>query len=359
MNKEVLEKYIANESVTIVEAMGLIDANAKGFLFVVDQDEKLIGSVTDGDIRRWILATGNLSASISHAMRLTPVYLDDTNRKDAFQCMIERQITALPIVDSNKCVVDIIIRSDLYGDGVGKKSRDSLENVPVVIMAGGKGTRLYPYTKILPKPLIPVDETPIVERIIDAFSEYGVKTVYMTVNYKKNMIKSYFDELEASYTVRFVDEDVPLGTGGSLTLIDDNFDKPLIVTNCDTLIMTDYEELYNHHLKSGNVITVVSALKNITVPYGVLRLGEKGSLCGVDEKPQLSYFINTGMYVINPEMIDIIPKDKEYHMTDLIESAVASGLQVGSYPISEDSFLDMGEFGEMKRMEEKLQVLSK
>jgi NDP-sugar pyrophosphorylase family protein len=180
----------------------------------------------------------------------------------------------------------------------------------------------------------------------------------MTVNYKKGMICSYFSELKPTYNIEFVEENKPLGTGGSIKLIDRKFDRPLFVTNCDVLIQTDYGSVYDYHVKSGNSITMVSALKNFTVPYGVLHSGDNGELINMVEKPKLSYFINTGMYVINPETIDLIPEDTLFHMTHLVDKVMENGGKVGMYPVSEDSFLDMGEFSEMKRMEEKLHIVS-
>jgi len=172
------------------------------------------------------------------------------------------------------------------------------------------------------------------------------------------MIKSYFSDLNPEYVIDYVEEIKPLGTGGSIKLIHDNFDKPIFVTNCDALILVDYGDVYHYHIQSGNEITMVSALKNITVPYGVLHSGKNGELISMEEKPKLSYFINTGMYVINPETIELIPDDTLFHMTHLVETVMEKGGKVGIYPVSENSFLDMGEFSEMKRMEEKLNIVS-
>lgn len=355
MEMERIAEFIGKDNITIVDAMGKIDVNSKGILFIVDEDSELVGALSDGDIRRWIMNAGEISATVSNAMNKAPKSLPAAEKVNAVKMMKEKSITAIPIVDNNNRIVDIVVLSEIEE---GKRKTDSLAKIPVVVMAGGKGTRLYPYTKILPKPLIPIGDTPIVERIMDYYTDFGINSFYMTVNYKKVMIRSYFEELKPDYSIKYVEEIKPLGTGGSIKLIEDKFDKPIFITNCDALILADYNDIYQYHLDSGNDITMVSALKNIQVPYGVLHTGGNGCLESIEEKPKLSYFINTGMYIINPETIGLIPDDVMFHMTNLVEAVMKSGGKVGTYPVSEDSFLDMGEFGEMKRMEEKLGIFS-
>ena len=143
-----------------------------------------------------------------------------------------------------------------------------------------------------------------------------------------------------------------------MSLVKEKFEKPLFVTNCDVLINTDYSKAYLCHIESQNDITIVTALKNVVVPYGVIKFGIDGEVSQMEEKPKLSYFVNTGMYIINPNMMSLIPQDTFFHMTQLVEKIIAVGGKVGVFPISEDSFLDMGEFDEMKRMEEKLNIIS-
>jgi len=357
MNKEQIKMFIGKPAMTVVDAMEKIDKNAKGILFILDDDDELIGSITDGDIRRWLLKTGNLHSSVTDAMHYSPICILAEEIDKAEKTMRQNVISALPVVDKNNLVIDIIFMTENDGQHFSRQEKN-LAGIPVIIMAGGKGTRLYPYTKILPKPLIPIGETPIVERVLNCFGKYGITRYYMTVNYKKNMIKSYFGELVPGYEIEYIEENRPLGTGGGIKLIKEEFGKPLFVVNCDALVFADYADIYQYHIDSRNDITIVSSLKNIVIPYGVLHSKENGQLTEIEEKPKLSYFINTGMYVINPDIIKKIPDDTVFHMTDLVETVMGDDGKVGLYPISEDSFLDMGELSEMRRMEEKLNIVS-
>lgn len=353
-----VNRFIARDTINVVEALGKIDECQYGILYIVNEQNQLIGAVSDGDVRRWIVKTNDLQANVTLFMNKAPKYLFENEQDKAKEFAEKYPISSIPVLKSNREIINVIVlknNNDLTAEVMCAKDLD----VPCVIMAGGKGTRLYPYTKVLPKPLIPIGDTPILERIFNRFNEFGVQKFYLTVNYKKKMIRSYFEEINPDYDIVYVEEDKPLGTGGSIKLIKDTFQKPIIVANCDALINADYKDLYDFHIKSGNDVTVVSSLKNFTLPYGVLKTKENGELIEVEEKPKLSYFINTGMYVINPKTISLIPDDKMYHMTHLVEDVKKQGGKVGMYPVSEDSFLDMGEFDEMRRMEEKLNIVSK
>lgn len=347
--------FITTTDINVIECLSKIDECGYGILYVVDSYKQLVGCVSDGDIRRWIIRTNDLTANIKSFMNCNPKYIS-VNQRDKVESLKNKYlINSIPVVDNLNQIVDIIIFDRENSESIKEKKQKNF-TAPVIIMAGGKGTRLYPYTKILPKPLIPIGDTPILERIFEQFQEYGINKFYLTVNYKKNMIKSYFNEIECNYDIIYIEEEIPLGTAGSIKLIRDSFDTPIIVANCDQIINADYRDLYEYHINSGNVITIVSSLKNFKVPYGVLKTKENGEVIKMEEKPTLSYFVNTGMYVINPEVISLIPENKMFHMTNLIEVVQSMNKQVGIYPISEDSFLDMGEFSEMKRMEEKLNI---
>lgn len=349
MNSKIIP-FVCATSYSVMEAIKKIDKNGYGLLHVLDNEGKLVGCITDGDIRRWIINGGKLKRSVTEAMNSSPVYITENDRSNAIALMRERGVRSVAVVDNTHHMIDVVFLVSKHR--IHKNSL--LSETVVVVMAGGKGTRLIPYTKILPKPLIPIGEIPILERILDRFASYGVKDIYLTVNYRKEMIKSYFTETAHEYDIHYVEESEPLGTAGSIRLIDRQFDKPVIITNCDILIEADYDDLLRYHCDSGNDLTVVSSLKNTVIPYGVIRAKENGIIIEIEEKPEISNFVNTGMYILNPEFIEWIPKGKSFHMTDLAEEMMRQGRRVGMYPISENSFFDMGEFAEMKRMEERI-----
>ncbi len=345
-----LSIFIADEEIGIVDAMKMIDKNSKGILYIT-REGKLAGSLTDGDIRRYIIKGGDISSPARLAMNSNTKFVTDEDRSKAISLMNKFTIYSVPVVDNDKRIIGIIF-SEIH-QSLGFRS-DALKNTSVIIMAGGKGTRLYPYTKILPKPLIPIGDVPILERIINRFAGFGAQDFILTLNYKKEIIKSYFNEFPHDYNITYVEEETPLGTAGSIRLIKKQFDSPVIITNCDILINADYEKILKNHIGSGNVMTIVSSLKSITIPYGVLHSSGGGSIYSIEEKPKQSFLINTGMYVLDPKFIGIIPENVPYDMPSLAQQLISMGSKVGMYPISENSFLDMGEFEEMKKMEERI-----
>jgi NDP-sugar pyrophosphorylase family protein len=273
----------------------------------------------------------------------------EDNKVKAKEYMKNFSVEALPILDNDHNIVSVILWND---DEIEPKRN---LKVPIVIMAGGLGKRLYPYTKILPKPLIPIGEIPIVEHIINRFNRYGSNQFYLVVNHKKNMIKAYFNEIKKAYKVDYVDEDKPLGTGGGLSLLKGKIESTFILSNCDILIQEDYEKIYNFHKNENNLITMVCSLKNIQIPYGVIEISEKGEIESMKEKPELSFFTNTGMYIVEPNIIEELVEDKPIDFPDIIEQYRAKGEKIGIYPISENSWMDMGQIDEMEEMRRRLE----
>jgi NDP-sugar pyrophosphorylase family protein len=218
-------------------------------------------------------------------------------------------------------------------------------------MAGGKGTRLRPLTNVFPKPLLPINEKTIIEDIMDRFVGVGCNEFHISVNYKAQTIKDYFVNLNNSeYSIDYFEEDKPLGTAGSMFLIKDKIHTTFFVSNCDILIDQDLSEIYEYHKSNKNKITIVSAMKNYKIPYGTIETSENGLLKSMDEKPELIFQINTGMYILEPEMLDLIPNNEFFHITELIEKVRKSGENVGVFPIGENSWQDIGNWDDYKKI---------
>lgn len=345
-------KNIIQDKTPIIDALKRLEAVNYKILFVVDDDNRIVASVTDGDIRRAILAGNALDNSVICIARKNFRKVSMGEDEKAAQIMIESQILAVPAVDSNDHIKYICLLDAPNAIEIQEKV-----NIPVVIMAGGKGARLYPYTKILPKPLIPVEGTPICERIIKRFLNNGCNMFHMVVNYKKNMIKSYFFDTDVSAYITYYDEAMPLGTGGGLKMLESTIDGTFILTNCDILILEEIASMVRHHKEMGNKATMICSLKNYSIPYGVVHFSNGGKLEQMEEKPEMSFFVNTGYYILEKEVFSYISENENVGMPEIVERMKADGLNVGVYPISDNAWLDMGQFDTMESMEKRIREL--
>lgn len=346
-----LDNYLIKPNYTVLEAMKAIDKGAEGIVYVCDEKKHLLGAVTDGDIRRHIIHEGKLNVSVDKIMTSAPVKLPISNRLEADNCMERYSITSVPIVDENNEIVEIFFLDSSV------RSANALIDSPVAIMAGGKGTRLAPYTQILPKPLIPIGEKTITEHIIEHFMTYGCRRFDMIVNYKRHLIKSYFRDTPIKAELTFFDEDEFLGTAGGLRLLLGRYNEPFFMTNCDILIEDDYTKMMEYHKKSGNIITIVSAIINLSLPYGVIIPNCSGLVTEIKEKPEISNIVNTGFYILDPEFLEMIPDSTFVHITDVIKMCIDQNKKVGMYPISGDRWMDMGQIDELQIMTEKMENL--
>jgi dTDP-glucose pyrophosphorylase/predicted transcriptional regulator len=351
---EQLKKILIKPTQTIKQALKQMDAMGKKTLLVVDEHNTLLGTLTDGDVRRWILKGKNLTQNISHAMNHNPISLkQDFKEEKAKQLMVSLGLECLPVIDDDKKVVSAVWWVDFFEKGI--KNVKKLK-VPVVIMAGGEGARLAPFTKILPKPLMPIGDKPIIEIIIDRFMNYGCNDFYLSVNYKSNIIKAYFNDFEHPYKISYVEEKQPLGTAGSLHFLKKQIKKTFFLSNCDILIEADYADILKFHQENKNKITLVSSMKHFVIPYGICEIQDGGILKNIQEKPEYDFFVNTGMYVMDKAVLKDIPQGQPYHMTDLIGDYLNKGEKIGVYPVSEKSWLDMGQFEVLQEMLKKFEI---
>ncbi len=352
MTHSEISRFLIAFDVSVVAAMRQLEETAEKILFVVDQENSLLGTLTDGDIRRWILAGGGLDGSIGNVCNREPVSVSPGFEVDRVRdLMSKKRLNCIPVVSQEKVVLNLLFWGNFFSDEPRKPV--STLSLPVVIMAGGKGTRLDPFTRILPKPLIPIGDKAVIEIIIDRFRQYGLSRFIISVNHKARIIKSFFEELSPEYQVEFIDEDFPLGTAGSLAKLAGTFEGPLLVTNCDIIMECDYGELLEFHRSSSNDISMVASAKNYVIPYGVCRM-ENGNLKGIDEKPQYNLLVNTGLYVLDQSVLALIPRDTLFHMTHLIEKAMEYGKKVGVFPVGERSWVDTGEWAEYRKAVEMI-----
>ena len=346
MTKEEIGKFTGGTGLYLSEAMQIIDKNANGIIFLLNDDGTLAACLSDGDIRRFLLKGGKIHDKAFKSANKRPKVAHDLEQ--ARLIYHSKNFVVVPIVDENRRIVDLY-----NGDGKIFRQRPAL-NVPVVINAGGRGTRLEPFTKVLPKPLIPVGELPIIELIMKEYQTYSCNDFHIIVNYKKELMKAYFAENENHYKISWYDEEKPLGTGGGLCLLKGRFDSTFFFANCDALLTANYESMLKFHKENKNVITMVCAYKNMTIPYGVIDMGQNGMIKDMREKPLISFLINTGIYIVEPEVIDDIEDNVAIGFPDIVEMERKKGRKVAVFPVSENDWMDMGQLSELEKMRIKL-----
>ena len=342
---ERIQRKIVSAEKTIIQTMKLMDDGyTKSFL--VYSGDQFLGIITNGDLQRAIIAGIPFDTSIKSILNnKTKKYGHVGDDIEAIKTwMKEKRAEFMPILDSEGHLADVIFWEDVLGDT--KKVDTRKIDLPVVIMAGGKGTRLKPLTNVIPKPLIPIGDKTILEVIMDQFEEIGCKKFFMSVNYKSDMMRFYIDQLDHKYDIEFFEEAKPLGTIGSVSLLKGKITTPFFVSNCDNLIDQDFRDVYEYHLSNHNDITIVTAVKSIKIPYGVIETGKDGLMTALKEKPETTFLFNSGVYILNPDIIEEIPDNEFFHITHLIEKVRNRGGRVGCFPISEHSWRDMGEWPE-------------
>jgi dTDP-glucose pyrophosphorylase len=334
---------------TIKEAMEALDKTAEKVLLVVDENQALIGALTDGDIRRYILKGQDLAGTIQNAYHISPIFVfqEDFNSEKIKKVLTKNKIDLVPILDQDRKVVDYITWEKAFGNN--RRSENQKLDVPVVIMAGGKGTRLEPFTRVLPKPLIPVGDKPVIDHIIDRFRVYGISEFYLTIHHRSKILRAYFEEKKPDYSIGFAEEDEPRGTASSLKLLKDKLDKPFFVSNCDIIIEADYADIFRFHTNEDYDITLVASAKQFNIPYGICELNGSGSLERIQEKPEYNFLVNTGLYVLNPDVISLIPDDGLFHITHLIDKVKENNGTIGVYPVSEKAWIDVGQWAEYRK----------
>ena len=348
-----MKEFLIQKNCTIIEALKRMSKSGEKSLIVVNHNEKLLGILSDGDLRRAILNKKKLTENISKIYNSNSFYLFENSYdlENVKKKALKQKIYFIPILNRNKKVTNLLTSTDLFSENKNIKTKN--KNIPVVIMAGGLGTRLEPFTKVLPKPLIPIDGKPIIDHIMESFKNSGSNTFYITLNYKSKILKSYFEELNHKYKIFFLEEKKPLGTAGALFLLKNRIAKNFFVTNSDIILNTDYIDLYNFHIESKNDITLVVAAKEYEIPYGSCEISSNGNLLKINEKPKYNFLINSGLYLLNNKILKLLKKNNKIDMNELIELAIEKKFKIKIYPVSDKQWIDVGQWVEYKKIVEK------
>lgn len=345
---ERIEGRIIKPNASLLDAMKQMDAIMVKTLFVMSGDH-FEGIITLGDIQRAIINNVALNKPVNQILDKDKIYGYQNEGDEVIKGKMRiMRAEVMPILNEKGELVDVWFWGDLFKKA--ELTQREMINLPVVIMAGGKGTRLKPITNVIPKPLVPIGNKTILETILDQFEEIGCTKFYMSVNYKADMMKYYLGQLDHKYDIEFFQEDKPLGTIGSVSLLKGKITTPFFVSNCDSINEQDYRDVYDYHVSNHNDLTIVTMVKSFKIPYGVIETGEDGLMVALSEKPELTYQVNTGVYILNPSCIEEIPEGEFFHITHLMEKIKARGGRVGCFPVSEHAWKDMGEWPEYLKM---------
>ena len=326
---------------SIREAISSIDLSQAKIAIVVDGERRLLGTVTDGDIRRGILRGASLEDPVTKVMNEHPTVAKDGQSRQQVEALMRRErFRQMPVVDADRRVVrvDTLAESHVYGK----------RNNPVVLMAGGIGARLQPLTAERPKPLLKVGDRPILESIIKSFAAYGFERFFISVNYKKEMVESHFgDGSRWGVSIEYLREDKPLGTAGALSLLPEIPNAPLVLMNGDILTNINFDSLLTYHAEHGAAATVAVREYALPVQYGVIDV-DGDRLVGIREKPVYQLLVNAGIYVLEPSALSIVPKDSVFDMPQLFNGLVREQKRVCVFPVRE-YWIDIGQMQDFER----------
>lgn len=332
------------QDATLLDALKKMNALDKKLLIVLNNG-KFAGLLSAGDIQRSVIQNKPLDTQVNNVLRSKIRIASPNDDFDTIkQMMFDYRMELCPVVTTNNDIEEVYFWEDVFRD---KKPQPRKQfNLPVVIMAGGFGKRLKPLTNVLPKPLIPMGEKTIIEEIFERFYCHGCSKFFLSLNYKAELIQYYIKNLNLSYQIDYFKEDKPMGTAGSLSLLAGRINDTFFVSNCDIIIEQDYSEILDYHCDNHNEITIVAALKHYPIPYGTIETAENGKLVSLSEKPELTFKINSGMYILEPHLLKEIPGNHFFHITQLIENIQKRGGNVGVFPVSSKSWKDIGEWAE-------------
>ena len=340
-----IENIKLRQNATIKEALGIIDSGAMQIALVVDDNDKLLGTLTDGDIRRGILRGLDLDSSIETIVFKEPAIAKiSSTKEEILKIALSKKLHQIPIIDDNGIVLDLKEIEELVEPKI-KTNR-------VILMVGGLGTRLRPLTQDMPKPMLKVGNKPILQTIVEKFAEYGFVNITMCVNFNASIIRDYFgDGKEFGVNIDYVLEQKRMGTAGALSLLKERPSEPFFVMNGDLLTNVNFEHIFNYHTLHKATATMCVREYDYEVPYGVVKMNDN-KITAIAEKPVQKFFVSAGIYMLSPEILDLIPKNEFYDMPALFEKLIKLSKNVISFPIRE-YWLDIGRMEEYQRANEE------
>lgn len=346
-----IKDLIFSKQGTILSAMKQMDEIRRKLLFIYDHKD-FIGLLSIGDIQRAIINGVSMNEPVENILRddITLGYINES-LDEIKEKMMDHRAECMPILDEQNRLVEVYFWEEIFPSGQ-TRIKEEIDN-DVVIMAGGKGMRMKPITHVIPKPLIPLGEKTMLERIIESFHDVGCRNYYLSVNYKADMIQHYFNGHKYAPYITYIQEEKPLGTAGSLFLLKDKIRNTFFVSNCDILIDQDYREILMYHKENDNDLTIVAALKHYKIPYGIVKTKKDGLLDHLQEKPELTFSINSGLYILEPQLLEEIPENHFFNITDFVPLIRKLKGRVGVFPVSEGSWVDIGDWSEYIRNLEK------
>tara|TARA_B100001250_G_C19727532_1_gene756815 strand:- start:369 stop:1340 length:972 start_codon:yes stop_codon:yes gene_type:complete len=322
-------------------------------VIVVNNKGIAVGILSDGDIRRAILKKNKLTTKISKIYNKNFFYFHKKNfdKGKALEYLLKNRIFFAPILNENKIPTDVLsINYDNVDQHTPRKGSYSFKKIPVVIMAGGLGKRLKPFTDTFPKPLIPLGDKTVIEHIIDKFSDYKINKFIITLNYKAQTIKSFLKKKRLKKFFLFYIEKIPLGTAGCLGDLKKKISGNFFLSNADSIIDVNMYDLFNFHKKNNNDVTIVAALKKYEISYGACLVDQKGNLKSIEEKPKYDLLANTGLYLINSRVLKFLKKNKKIDMDKFLDILLKKKKKIKVFPISDLSWRDTGKWSEYSKL---------
>ena len=335
-------KVLLDCGVDVTTAAEVLTSSSMRIVMVVDKEDRLLGTVTDGDIRRALMAGNAMTSPVTTVMQKNPIAITQgDSRRKALQIMREKDLLHLPVLDAQGVVVGLETVRDL----LFKEQRPN----PVLLMAGGFGKRLYPLTREVPKPLLPVGEKPILQTILEQLVEGGFTQFFLAVHYRSEQVRAHFgDGSNWGACIEYLEERQPLGTAGALGLLDRAMiDTPLLMMNGDLLTRLDFGQLLDYHGEHGGLATICVREYDFQIPYGVVR-GDGEQVTEITEKPVQKFFVNAGIYVLEPDLLSRCQPNEASDMPNLLHQIVSDGHKVSMFPIHEH-WLDIGRMEEYER----------